>query len=489
MIIRNSKYRTSLFFLLILLTCFVLSCSPPIAGVVLPSSTSLEPDKESNSSPEQSPVVQYTPATPGDAWSKVTTASGESGKKDLTFDISGNKWCIAWCVEGADSESSLFNLTIYRADTSAPIKVYTQSGTIPGDTLYINEGNNAYLVKITTANVDRWAVTVGEEPVTEPVSPVRISRIQYQGTEQKVYPHDLNACYKRNEPDEYVVIENESDTWQDIRGWSLINETKGYPSFTFPEYFNACPVYYTNYHNAISAGVQPIPCILGPYQVVYIYTDEFNSETGGFHFNYAPGDIWNNDRADVAVLYDNEGQEISRRSYIIENENDDLPPVYIARVEYEGTPYSVENEAGPYFRTVEYDEYVVISNRSTCFQDMSRWTLKNDTKGFPSFMFPDDYYICPGETIRVYTNEIHPEWSGYCFLYYPNELIQLYTEIVHDVNGDTCSFFPLATVPPHGDCSFHYDPGDIWDNNSPDVAVLYNSAGKEISRKSYRINN
>jgi hypothetical protein len=120
---------------------------------------------------------------------------------------------------------------------------------------------------------------------------------------------------------------------------------------------------------------------------------------------------------------------------------------------------------------------------------MSRWILKNETKGYPSFMFPDDYYLCPGETIRVYTNEIHQEWSGYCFLYSSNKLIDLYTQITHDENGDKCSFFPLAQNPVYGDSSFHYGQGDIWDNNSPDVAVLYNSGGEEISRRSYQINN
>jgi hypothetical protein len=62
-----------------------------------------------------------------------------------------------------------------------------------------------------------------------------------------------------------------------------------------------------------------------------VYTDEFHSETGGFNFNFPHGNIWSNDSADTAVLYDAKGNEVSRRSYIIEEENEDLPPVYIAR--------------------------------------------------------------------------------------------------------------------------------------------------------------
>ena len=483
--IRNLKYRTFLPLLPLVLSFFLLSCSPSVAGVVIPSASSMQPDEQS---PEKENNV-FVEATLDNTWNTITTASGENGEKDLSFDISGNNWCIAWSFEGANPEYSLFNLIIYREDTATPpIKVINQSGTVTNETIYLNEGDAHYYIKIIAANIDRWAVTVGEEPTSTLSSPVRISKIWYQGTKDKVYRHDYNACYKRNEPDEYVAIINESDTWQDIRGWTLVNETKGYPSFTFPEYLSACPVYYTNYHYSISTGTQPIPCILGPYQTVLVYTDEFNGETGGFNFNYAPGDIWSNDVADVAVLYDNENKEISRRSYIIDEEDKDLPPVYIAYVEYEGTPYSIENGTDPYFKIVEYDEYVVISNRTTCFQDMSRWVLKNDTQGAPSFTFPDGFYICPGETIRVYTNEIHPEWNGYCLLYYPNELIDLYSGIVHDIYGDKCNFFPLSPIPPYGDCSFHYEPGDIWDNNSPNVAVLYNADGEEISRRSYIIN-
>ncbi len=485
------KYRYLPLFFMAFFFGIAISCSPPVAGVVIPSSSSLKADEKIDSTKEPSPDVQNTIATGAtldDGFFKVAEASGNNNEDTLSFAISGNEWCIAWGIEDADPERSLFNLVIYRDDISTgPIKMYTGSGLIAGDTLYMDEGGNVYHVKIISANVGKWTVTVGEKPDTASLSPVRITRVNYRGTKQKVYPGDLNACYKRNEPDEYVAIINESDTWQDVRGWTLVNETKGYPLYTFPEYFNACPSYYKDYHTPISTGVQPIPCILGPYQSVLVYTDEFHSETGGFNFNYAPGDIWSNDVAEVAVLYDNNGKEISRRSYIVETETSGIPSVYISYIEYKGTPYSIEDETGQHFRTVEYDEYVVIRNRTTCFQDLSRWTLKNITKGTPEFIFPEDFYICPGETLRIYTNEIHPEWSGYCLRYSPNQLLDIFAETVHYIYGDKCSFFPLGTVTPHGDCSFHYDPGNIWDNTSPDIAVLYSADGEEMSRKSYSI--
>jgi hypothetical protein len=118
---------------------------------------------------------------------------------------------------------------------------------------------------------------------------------------------------------------------------------------------------------------------------------------------------------------------------------------------------------------------------------MSRWILQNSTKGYPSFIFPEDFYICPSETIRVYTNEIHPEWSGLCLLYYPSKLIELYFDAVHYEEGEKCSFFPSTTIPPQGVCSFQYTPGDIWNDNSPDIATLYNADGEEIGSATYDI--
>jgi uncharacterized repeat protein (TIGR02543 family) len=94
--------------------------------------------------------------------------------------------------------------------------------------------------------------------------------------------------------------------------------------------------------------------------------------------------------------------------------------------------------------SVESDEYVEITNLGDTAQDISGWTLIDGSDGQPSFTFPQ-YVLEPGETIRVYTNEIHAEWGGF---------------------------------------SFNYGRA-IWDNSSPDTAILYDSSGNEVSRKSY----
>ncbi|MEJ2738528.1 MAG: lamin tail domain-containing protein, partial [Dehalococcoidia bacterium] len=463
--IRNRIDWISPVILCVLLSFVTLSCRPSIAGVALPSTAS-----SSTGGQNTGQLQEQTPSAPADLismvdlednWSELLQATGANGEKTLSFSITGDEWCISWYAGGDDPETVLFTIIVHREDIStAPVKVVTNSGMITSDIIEMYEGNNNYQVKIIAANVNGWAVRIGEKRSNSTISPVSIVRIQYQGTKQKTYGSDINACYKKNEPDEYVAIKNESDSWQDIRGWTLVNETKGLPTFTFPDYYSAVPVYYTEFYSGMSSQGLPLPCLLGPRQMVLVYTDEFNSETGGFNFNYGYGDIWNNEIPDTAVLYNAEGIAVSRKSYIVEGENQLLPPVYIVRIEYEGTPSSVEYDDGSCCKTVEYNEYVVIKNRSNCFQDMSRWILQNSTKGGPTFLFPEDFYICPSETIRVYTNEIHPEWSGLCFLYYPSKLIELYFDIVHYAEGEKCGFFPLATVPPQGNGSFQYTPGD-----------------------------
>ncbi len=93
---------------------------------------------------------------------------------------------------------------------------------------------------------------------------------------------------------------------------------------------------------------------------------------------------------------------------------------------------------------VESDEYVEITNLGDQPQDLAEWELRDISEGYPSFTFPS-YILAPGENIRVYTNEYHPEWGGF---------------------------------------SFEYSRA-IWNNSEPDVAVLYDNQGEEVSRKSY----
>ncbi len=92
----------------------------------------------------------------------------------------------------------------------------------------------------------------------------------------------------------------------------------------------------------------------------------------------------------------------------------------------------------------ESDEYVEITNLGDKPQGLENWVLMDISEGYPSFTFPP-YILAPGKSIRVYTNEYHPEWGGF---------------------------------------SFEYGRA-IWNNSEPDVAALYNSQDEEVYRKSY----
>jgi len=72
------------------------------------------------------------------------------------------------------------------------------------------------------------------------------------------------------------------------------------------------------------------------------------------------------------------------------------PNVQIAYIFYDGKVPRVES-----------DEYVEIVNLGDEPQDLTGWVLKDISDGYPTFTFPP-YILKPGERIRVYTNEIHP---------------------------------------------------------------------------------
>ncbi|MFI0421350.1 choice-of-anchor K domain-containing protein [Spongiactinospora sp. 9N601] len=60
------------------------------------------------------------------------------------------------------------------------------------------------------------------------------------------------------------------------------------------------------------------------------------------------------------------------------------------------------------------DEYVEIVNRGTVAGNISGWTLGADDAG-QDFVFPPGTVLQPGQRIRVYTNEVHPEWGGFVY--------------------------------------------------------------------------
>ena len=94
--------------------------------------------------------------------------------------------------------------------------------------------------------------------------------------------------------------------------------------------------------------------------------------------------------------------------------------------------------------TSEADEFVQIINQGSAAVDLAGWKLVDISDGTPEFIFPSDG-LSPGERIRVYTNQVHPEWGGFSF--------------------------GRGTA--------------IWANSDPDTAGLFDSQGTEVSTKSY----
>ena len=92
----------------------------------------------------------------------------------------------------------------------------------------------------------------------------------------------------------------------------------------------------------------------------------------------------------------------------------------------------------------ESDEYVAIVNEGGRAQDITGWRLLDIADGRPQFVFPT-WTLEPGETIRVYTNQLHSDSGGFSF-------------------GSRSS---------------------IWNNSDPDEAGLYDLDGTLVSSRSY----
>ena len=94
----------------------------------------------------------------------------------------------------------------------------------------------------------------------------------------------------------------------------------------------------------------------------------------------------------------------------------------------------------------ESDEYVEIVNVGDAPQALEGWRLLDIADDSPEFVFPE-HLLGAGESIRVYTDEVHEEWGGFSF--------------------------ERATA--------------IWNNDTddPDTAGLYDQAGELVSTNGY----
>ncbi|MCX6007228.1 MAG: lamin tail domain-containing protein [Chloroflexi bacterium] len=210
------------------------------------------------------------------------------------------------------------------------------------------------------------AVAASENATDNTTPAVRILQIHFRGSLEA-----LGCCNNQlYERDEFVAIQNAGNTPQDISGWKLVNATRGYPVFTFPAHFPCIAFtpsseskYVASVENYVASSPQSVdqvftpspgtqqttttpidwsvcnpidpldetpmrpakgqqqgtmaPCLLYPGQIVLVFTDEIHCQYGGLTFRYGLGNLWNNESPDTAVLYNSNGEEVSRRSYTL----------------------------------------------------------------------------------------------------------------------------------------------------------------------------
>jgi hypothetical protein len=274
----------------------ILLPTTPVSPPTLPEPPPTQPAAVSdNQTPEEPPAVSEDKDEEG--WYTTGTFSGTGNDTIPSFHIYGTEWRITWAIDAENPEAATFELLIYREDEPYIIwQTVSDSGSSGDETYILFPGDKRdFFIKVTAQDLRQWSIVVKDNASAATSYPVRITYIRYKGT---MYPPDPEKCicYERVEPDEYVVIKNLGECYVDVSGWVLKNINKLYPKFTFPSYQSA---------------------LLPPGAIIRVYTNEFHPETGGLSFYYGTGDIWSNDEPDIAVLYDAEGNEVSRKSYLV----------------------------------------------------------------------------------------------------------------------------------------------------------------------------
>ncbi|MGB8706762.1 MAG: lamin tail domain-containing protein [Dehalococcoidia bacterium] len=270
--------------------------SPPKPSVTQPPATS------ENQSPKEAETPPANQTVDEETWYPVETFSGAAGETTPTFHIYGTEWRLTWTIDAEKLETAVFKLVIYPKDQLYAIwQTVSNSSSSTGTVNYFlsSEDKRDFLIKVTAQSLRHWTIAIEDNATAATYYPVQITSIHYKGTVYLPDPTASCCTYERVEPDEYVVIKNLSEYYQDMSGWVLKNISNPSPTFKFPTF---------------------PPYTLAPGGIIRVYTDEYHPETGGLTFYYGYGDIWSNDKPDIAVLYDALGNEVSRKSYAVHTE-------------------------------------------------------------------------------------------------------------------------------------------------------------------------
>lgn len=291
------RYFVSFTVLLLVILNLAAACTQPQSNLApLPSKPrATQPPATSENQSAKESETPPNQAVPGETWYPVETFSGETDETTPVFHIYGTEWHLTWTIDAENLEKAVFKLLIYPRDEPYALwHTVSNEGGSTGTLNYFlsNVDKRDFFIKVAAQNLRHWTIAIEDNATAATSYPIQITLIHYRGT---VFPPDPEKgyCYKRVEPDEYVVIKNLSTCYQDMTGWLLKNISKPSPTFKFP------------------------PFIIAPGGIIRIYTDEYHEEFGGLTFYYGQGDIWSNDNPDIAVLYDALGNEVSRKSYTL----------------------------------------------------------------------------------------------------------------------------------------------------------------------------
>jgi hypothetical protein len=296
----------------------LLAGSTAACSSTTPTTPTATPKKQPPAAVENQPPAQAPPSeasTENEAgWTYVKSFMGKENQTTAAFPISGTKWRIIWTIDTKIPEYAVFEILVFPQDGSNMLtERISYSQGVSGNTAYIDEGGRDYYLKIIAANLTGWNVTVEDYAVEGSSEPVQITHINYQGTD---YITAMAAGYTIAEWDEYVEIKNFSDSPQNIFDWSLKNITRGEPTYFFPRY-KPCSCDNITISKCLKKCYPVRPDTIEPRESIRVYTGAPQWDYGGYGFYYSFGNIWNNETPDTAVLYNAEGREVSRKSYII----------------------------------------------------------------------------------------------------------------------------------------------------------------------------
>lgn len=289
----------------------IIGCASPT--LVVPQSPQPPASIETQQPPVEASTVAAIPSEPG--WTTVKSFSGQESTTTPAFYISGSKWRFVWTVDAGDPKYTVFNVLVFREDSAnAIIGSSEYSSGVASDVFEVSEGGHDYYLKIISSNLNKWTIDIEEYGAETGDQPVQITEVHYLGMN---YNDTIALGHTIVEWDEYVEIHNFSDSPQNLVGWTLIDITKGAPTFIFPMFTPCSCTYEGSWSKCVKECYPKRPCTIAPRESIRVYTGDPQWESGGYCFYYYPGNIWDNVTPDTAVLYNAEGQEVSSRSYTI----------------------------------------------------------------------------------------------------------------------------------------------------------------------------